>query len=227
MTGLQPGAATMTVLFTDLVDSTAMRGRIGDDQADEVRREHDDLIGGLVDENRGSIVKGLGDGVMAVFDAPSAGIAAAVGMQQAIARRNRQAKVPIALRMGLSVGEVRVESDDVYGTPVVEASRLCGAAGADQILAAEHVKLLAGSRSTSTAQALAGTREPVGARKPATSRPVRSSSSALPRRMPSARPVGVWRVSWVWRQLCSPSSWPRSATSRSRTSSGWASRSCR
>ncbi len=153
MTGLQPGAATMTVLFTDLVDSTAMRSRLGDDQADEVRREHDDLIARLVDENRGSIVKGLGDGIMAVFGAPSAGIAAAVGIQQAIARRNRQAKVPIALRMGLSVGEVRVEADDVYGTPVVEASRLCSAAGADQILAAEHVKLLAGSRSTATFRA--------------------------------------------------------------------------
>ena len=150
MTGLQPGAATMTVLFTDLVDSTAMRGRIGDDQADEVRREHDDLIGALVEENRGTIVKGLGDGMMAVFGAPSAGIAAAVGIQQAVARRNRGAKVPIALRTGLSVGEVRIESDDVYGTPVVEASRLCGAAGADQILAAEHVKVLAGSRSTAT-----------------------------------------------------------------------------
>lgn len=150
MTGLQPGAATMTVLFTDLVDSTAMRSRLGDDQADEVRREHDDLINRIVDENRGSIVKGLGDGVMAVFGAPSAGLAAAVGIQQAVARRNRAARVPIALKLGLSVGEVRVESDDVYGTPVVEASRLCGAAGADQILAAEHVKLLAGSRSTAT-----------------------------------------------------------------------------
>ena len=150
MTGLQPGAATMTVLFTDLVDSTAMRGRIGDDQADEVRREHDELIASVVEENRGTIVKGLGDGMMAVFGAPSAGIAAAVGIQQAIARRNRGAKVPIALRTGLSVGEVRIEADDVYGTPVVEASRLCGAAGADQILTAEHVKLLAGSRSTAT-----------------------------------------------------------------------------
>ena len=71
MTGLQPGAATMTVLFTDLVDSTAMRSRIGDDQADDVRREHDDLITRLVDENRGSIVKGLGDGIMAVFPSAS------------------------------------------------------------------------------------------------------------------------------------------------------------
>ena len=39
----------MTVLFTDLVDSTAMRSRIGDDLADDVRREHDELISRLVD----------------------------------------------------------------------------------------------------------------------------------------------------------------------------------
>nr|MCU0268369.1 AAA family ATPase [Acidimicrobiales bacterium] len=147
MTGLQPGAATLTVLFTDLVDSTAMRSRLGDDQADDVRREHDELIRQHVAGQRGTIVKGLGDGVLAVFPAPSEGLAAAVGIQQEIARRNRQARVPIALRMGLSVGEVRVDADDVFGTPVVEASRLCSAAQADQILSAAIVCRLAGSRS--------------------------------------------------------------------------------
>jgi class 3 adenylate cyclase len=147
MTGLQPGAATMTVLFTDLVGSTAMRSTLGDDRADLVQREHDDLLARIIDDHRGTVVKGLGDGIMAVFQAPSEGVAAAVAIQQAITRRNRRADVELALRMGLSVGEVRVEGDDVFGTPVVEASRLQAKAADDQILASVYVKALAGSRS--------------------------------------------------------------------------------
>ncbi len=138
----------MTVLFTDLVGSTAMRSRLGDDMADALRREHDELLARVVSEHRGHVVKGLGDGIMAVFHAPSEGVAAAVAINQAIARRNRKAKEPLTLRMGLSVGEVRVEGDDVFGTPVVEASRLCGKAADDQILVSVYVKALAGSRST-------------------------------------------------------------------------------
>ena len=96
MAGLQPGAATMTVLFTDLVGSTAMRSALGDDRADLVRREHDDLLARVIDDHRGVVVKGLGDGIMAVFQAPSEGVAAAVAIQQAITRRNRRADVALA-----------------------------------------------------------------------------------------------------------------------------------
>jgi class 3 adenylate cyclase len=145
--GLPAGAATMTVLFTDLVGSTATRSRLGDDRADALRREHDDLLSRVVVDHHGTVVKGLGDGIMAVFAAPSEGVAAAAAINQAIARRNRKAAEPLVLRMGLSVGEVRVEGDDVFGTPVVEASRLCGKAADDQVLASVWVKALAGSRA--------------------------------------------------------------------------------
>ncbi|MCX7619847.1 MAG: AAA family ATPase [Acidimicrobiales bacterium] len=150
MNALAPGAATMTVLFTDLVGSTALRSRVGDDQADALRREHDELLARVIAEHRGHVVKGLGDGIMAVFHAPSEGVAAAVAINRAIARRNRKAKEPMTLRMGISVGEVRVEGDDVFGTPVVESSRLCGKAGDDQILVSVYVKALAGSRTSVT-----------------------------------------------------------------------------
>ncbi|MFN8039654.1 MAG: AAA family ATPase [Acidimicrobiales bacterium] len=147
MEGLPVGAATMTVLFTDLVGSTAMRTRLGDDRADAVRREHDELLGRVIDEHRGVVVKGLGDGLMATFRAPSEALAAAVTINHAVARRNRKGGEPLVLRMGISVGEVRVEGDDVFGTPVVEAARLCGKAADEQILAAVWVRALAGSRA--------------------------------------------------------------------------------
>src|SRR5690348_4168275 len=107
MAGLQPGAATMTVVFTDLVGSTAMRSALGDDRADALRREHDDLLARLIDEHRGFVVKGTGDGIMAVFHAPSEAIASVTAIQNWFSRRNRRADVSLSLRIGVSIGEVR------------------------------------------------------------------------------------------------------------------------
>ena len=59
------GRSTAIVLFTDLVGSTELRSRLGEDAAEELRREHDRLIAGAVETNRGRLVKHLGDGVMA------------------------------------------------------------------------------------------------------------------------------------------------------------------
>jgi len=141
------GRATATVLFTDLVGSTELRGRLGDDAAEELRRAHDRLLTEAVEGNGGRVVKGLGDGIMATFAGAADAVAAAVAVQQAIDRMNRSggAPEPLALRVGLSAGDVAMEGDDVHGTPVIEASRLCAAAEGGVILAAEVVRILAGS----------------------------------------------------------------------------------
>jgi hypothetical protein len=62
---------TATVLFTDLVGSTELRGRLGEEAADELRRRHDHLLGLAVEANNGRVVKGLGDGIMATFTGAS------------------------------------------------------------------------------------------------------------------------------------------------------------
>jgi class 3 adenylate cyclase/tetratricopeptide (TPR) repeat protein len=138
--------ATATVLFTDLVGSTELRGRLGEEAADGLRRRHDQLLAQAVEANNGRVVKGLGDGIMATFAGASDAVAAAVAIQQAVDRLNRTGKapVPLAVRVGLSAGDVTFEDDDVHGTPVIEASRLCGAAGGDEIVVSEIVRLLAG-----------------------------------------------------------------------------------
>ena len=138
---------TATILFTDLVGSTELRGQLGEEAADELRRRHDELLTKAVEANNGSMVKGLGDGIMATFAGASDAVAAAVAIQQAIDRLNRSGKaaMPLAVRIGLSAGDVAFEDDDVHGTPVIEASRLCGAAGGGKILVAEVVRVLAGS----------------------------------------------------------------------------------
>ena len=62
-------AGTATVLFTDLVGSTELRSRLGDVAADQVRRAHDQILGAAVTDHGGTVVKGLGDGLMASFTA--------------------------------------------------------------------------------------------------------------------------------------------------------------
>jgi class 3 adenylate cyclase/tetratricopeptide (TPR) repeat protein len=134
------------VLFTDVVGSTVLRGRLGEEAADELRRKHDQVLAQAVEANNGRVVKGLGDGIMATFGGAADGVAAAVAIQQGIDRLNRggKAAVPLAVRVGLAAGDVSFEDEDVHGTPVIEASRLCGAAGADEILVSDIVRLLAG-----------------------------------------------------------------------------------
>jgi len=136
------------VVFTDLVGSTALRSRVGEDVAEELRRRHDTALAEAVQAHGGRVVKGLGDGIMAVFPGASEALAASVAMQQAIARvSSRQPDAALRIRLGVSAGEVTWEDDDCFGTPVVEAARLCAAADGDQILAADVVKTLAGSRA--------------------------------------------------------------------------------
>lgn len=148
-TSAKRSVGTKTVLFSDIVDSTRVRTRIGDRAADvlvrEIQRIHETAIHG----NGGAIVKSLGDGFMATFDGAEPGLVAATEIQALIRDRNRQTEHEVGLRVGLSTGDVSIESDgDYQGTPVVEAARLCGAAQAGQILIADVVRVLAGNRGT-------------------------------------------------------------------------------
>ena len=146
-TGRGVGVGTKTVLFSDVVDSTQLRAALGEHQADaldsELRRLHETGVEG----NDGELVKGLGDGWMAVFDGAANAIGAAIELQSRLRDRNRRRDVDVGLRIGLSTGDVSITGDDYLGTPVVEAARLCGAAESGEILIAEVVRLLAGSRA--------------------------------------------------------------------------------
>lgn len=147
--GATSGASsTVTVVFTDLVASTETRVGLGEEAAERLRRTHDRLVSRAVETHHGRVVKGLGDGLMAVFPAASDALAAAVAAQQALARHNRSAPqaARMDVRMGLSAGDVAIEDGDCFGTCVVEAARLCEAAGGGQVLATDVVRALAGTR---------------------------------------------------------------------------------
>jgi len=139
------GAARSTaiVLFTDLVGSTELRSRLGEAAAEELRHQHDALVTGAVGGNTGTIVKNLGDGLMATFAGASDAVEAGIAIQQAIDRHNRAGGTALAVRIGISAGDVAFENDDCFGTPVIEAARLCAAADGGQILASEIVRWMA------------------------------------------------------------------------------------
>ena len=137
--------STAIVLFTDLVGSTELRSRLGEDAAEGLRQQHDALVAGAIEANRGTVVKNLGDGIMATFAGASDAVAAAVAIQQAIGRHNRSGAAALVVRIGISAGDVVFEKDDCFGTPVIEAARLCAVAQGGQILASEIVRWMARS----------------------------------------------------------------------------------
>jgi class 3 adenylate cyclase len=134
---------TVTVMFTDMVGSTAATADRGARAGDEVRRQLFALLRGAVDECGGTEVKNLGDGMMVTFQSAHAGVACAARTQKRVARHNRRAAEPLHVRIGLSVGDAVSEEGDWFGPPVVEAARLCDAAKSDGILVTEAVRLMA------------------------------------------------------------------------------------
>jgi DNA-binding NarL/FixJ family response regulator/class 3 adenylate cyclase len=131
----------VTILFTDLVGSASLFDRQGDEAADALRREHFAALREAVAEHGGREVKSTGDGLMVAFSSAVAAVRCAVAMQRAAAALGR-----LELSVGLDAGEPLPEGDDLYGTPVIVASRLCDAAGAGEILASEVVCRIAGPR---------------------------------------------------------------------------------
>jgi class 3 adenylate cyclase/pimeloyl-ACP methyl ester carboxylesterase len=144
----QAPGGTVTVLFTDLVGSTELRERLGDDEVERLRRSHFRLVRDALRPHGGHEVKTLGDGVMAVFGSALDAVAAAVTIQQSARQRDeeREPDRRVGVRVGLNVGEPIREEDDYFGTAVVVAQRLCDHACGGQVLVSELVRRLIGSR---------------------------------------------------------------------------------
>ena len=118
-------------------------GQVGQDAFAALRREHFTRLRGAAAQNSGREVKTLGDGILVVFDSASDAVNCAVAMQQLVDLQGRNRGVPLAIRVGLAVGEVSFEDGDVFGSPVVQAARLVATAGGGQILATQAVRLMA------------------------------------------------------------------------------------
>lgn len=182
---------TVTVMFTDLVDSTALMSRVGEVAAEGLRREHFSILRGAIDQRSGREVKNLGDGLMIVFPSAADAVAAAVDIQRASERRNRRAAEPLVVRVGVALGDTDVDEDDFFGVPVVQASRLCARAGGGEILCTDLVRMLAGARVDASFEAigeleLKGLAEPVPTCRVTWRADDEPVASALPARLAAA-----------------------------------------
>lgn len=134
----------MILLFTDLVGSTAQRTRVGEEAAEQLRREHDHLVAGAIALHDGRCVKSTGDGLLAAFEGAADALGAAVSVQMATTGEVRGESLDV--RIGMSAGDVVEDDGDLFGSPVVEAARLCDRALGGQILVADVVSVLARGR---------------------------------------------------------------------------------
>jgi DNA-binding NarL/FixJ family response regulator/class 3 adenylate cyclase len=141
----------VTILFTDLVGSTALFDRGGDDRADVKRREHFAALRLAVADHDGREVKSTGDGLMVAFSSAVAAVRCAVAMQRA----TTGAPGGLAIRVGIDAGEPLPDDTDLYGRSVIVASRLCDAADGGEILASEIVCGIARGRLREPIQAVA------------------------------------------------------------------------
>jgi len=135
------------VVFSDLVDSTALLARLGDDRMDTVRRAHIKDVTDAVALGDGRVIKTLGDGVMSTFESALGALRAAAAIQAAVERLDvEQGEIGIAARVGVAAGEPIPDGDDLHGMSVVIASRLSSVAGAGEVLVQELVAGLVASR---------------------------------------------------------------------------------
>jgi len=135
-----PDRVLATVLFTDIVDSTAHAARLGDRAWREVLDRHDSLVREEVERYQGHVVNTTGDGVLATFDGPARAIESASKIL-----RDVQA-LGLELRAGLHSGECERRNGGVGGMAVHIGARVAGRAQAGEVLVSSTVKdLVVGS----------------------------------------------------------------------------------
>jgi class 3 adenylate cyclase len=138
----------LTILFTDMEGSTTLTQRLGDARAQEILRTHNSIVRDALKTHGGSEVKHTGDGIMASFPFASRALECAVGIQRTFAAHNQgnPSDTPIRVRMGLNAGEPVAEEEDLFGTAVQLARRICDRAEPGQILASNVVQELAAGK---------------------------------------------------------------------------------
>jgi len=129
-----------TVLFTDIVGSTARAEQMGDRRWRDLLEAHHASVRRELARYRGTEVKSLGDGFLATFDGPARAVRCACAIAEAVR------PLEIVVRCGLHTGEIETTCNDVQGIAVHIASRVSALAGADEILVSRTVRdLVAGS----------------------------------------------------------------------------------
>lgn len=132
----QADRALATILFTDLVDSTALAAELGDRRWRHLLERHDAAVRRQLTLHRGREVKTVGDGFLATFDGPARAIRCAAALQGELG------DLGLAVRAGIHTGEVELIGDDVGGMAVNIGARIGALADAGEVLVSSTVREL-------------------------------------------------------------------------------------
>jgi class 3 adenylate cyclase len=136
-------SAFRTILFTDMEGSTRLTQQLGDTQAMDLIRAHDEVVREALRSNSGSKVKHTGDGVMASFKSVVNALRFAIKVQTDLTSMGDRLPHPVRVRIGLAAGEPIPESEDLFGAAVQQAARLCARAKPGTILVPRAIRDLA------------------------------------------------------------------------------------
>jgi class 3 adenylate cyclase len=129
-----------TVLFTDIVDSTATAAELGDARWRTLINEHDRVARAVVARYRGDHVESRGDGLLATFDGPARAVRCAMAISEAVR------PLGLEIRAGAHTGEIELTSDGVQGIAVHIGARVAALAATSEVWVSSTVKdLVAGS----------------------------------------------------------------------------------
>jgi class 3 adenylate cyclase len=129
-----------TVLYVDVVDSTRRAVELGDQRWRDLLDRYDAAVAGCVSRARGRVVKMVGDGVLATFDAPAEGVRCAASVRREVA------SFGLDVRAGVHTGEVELRGDDLAGIAVHIGQRVSALAAPGEILVSRTVTdLVSGS----------------------------------------------------------------------------------
>ncbi len=129
-----------SVLFTDIVGSTEMCSKHGDDAAILMLDIHDRIVRTAVSANNGREVKHTGDGIMAAFNSAASAVKSACAIQGQLGDHNAAGPdLPVVVRIGISAGEPVEQAADLFGSTVQLAARLCAQAEPGQVLVSNVV----------------------------------------------------------------------------------------
>ena len=134
--GRDPGIRT--VIFTDIVESTSLTQTLGDDAAMEFLQVHDTIVRDALKTCHGREVKHTGDGIMASFFSAASAVRCAAQIQRDLAKRDDNG-ISVKVRIGGAAGEPVEKDQDIFGSTVQLAARLCSHAQPEQILVSNVV----------------------------------------------------------------------------------------
>ena len=129
-----------TVLFTDVVNSTTLTQSLGDKAALAMLGVHDTIVRDALSASGGREVKHTGDGIMASFVSAASAVRCAIQIQRELDKHAQaNSEHPLKVRVGAAAGEPVEKNNDLFGSTVQLAARLCAHAQPEQILVSSAI----------------------------------------------------------------------------------------